>query len=201
MQLYSHPISPNAKRVRVISAELGLRLSETTIDLMKGEQHTPEFLARNPNGKVPTLEIDGRTYWESPAILFELAVTHPQSRLWPTEPSQQTEALKWMFWNASHLESAVFGLAFEAYFKPNLMSQQPDQGRVEELTANLARFAPVLDRHLEGRTWLLGDKFSIADIALATSLEFGGNMGVSLAPYAAIGAWLKRVTARKGWVN
>jgi glutathione S-transferase len=201
MQLYTHPFSPNAKRVRVMAAELGVPLSETIVDLMKGEQRAPEFLAKNPNGKVPTLEIDGRIYWESPAILFELAAKHPRARLWPAEPEQQTEALKWMFWNASHLESALFGLVFETYIKPKVLNQAPDQARIDELRANLARYAPVLDRHLEGRTFLLGEEYSIADIALATSLEFGSKTGIPLDAYPAISAWLQRVTARKSWAN
>jgi glutathione S-transferase len=201
MHLFTHPFSPNAKRVRVVAAELGLPLRETTIDLMKGEQRAPEFLARNPNGKVPALEIDGRVLWESPAILFELAAAHPQSRLWPGDPAQQAEALKWMFWNASHLEPALFGLVFETYFKPKMMQRQPDPSRIEELQANLARFAPVLERHLEDRIWILDGGFSIADIVLATSLEFSGKTAVPLDPYPAVGAWLKRVAARKSWAN
>jgi glutathione S-transferase len=201
MRLYTHPFSPNAKRVRVMAAELGLPLAEVTVDLMKGEQKAPDFLAKNPNGKVPTLEIDGRALWESPAILFDLAAAHPSAGLWPSAPAQQTEALKWMFWNASHLEAAVFGLALETYFKPKLMNQPTDPERVEELSASLARYAPILDRHLGGRMWMLGETFTIADIALATSLEMGGKMGISLEAYPAIIAWLERATTRESWAD
>lgn len=199
MRLYGHPISPNVKRVRVVAAELGLPLEEQVVDLMKGEQHAQGFLAMNPNGKVPVLDFDGRALWESPAIMVELAAAHPKAGLWPGDPIAQAEVLRWMFWNASHLEAAVFGLAMELHFKPKLMNQPTNQARVEELKANFARCAPVLDGRLKGRSWILGDRFSIADIALATSLEFGQSIDLPLADFPAIAAWLKRVAARKSW--
>lgn len=199
MQLYGHSISPNVKRVRIVAAELGLPVEEKTIDLMKGEQHAPDFLAMNPNGKVPVVEADGRALWESPAILFELAAAHPKAGLWPSDPKAQAEVLRWMFWNASHLEAAVFGLALELFFKPKLMNQPTNQTRVDELRANFARYAQVLEARLKGRSWILGDRFSIADIALATSLDFGKTIDLPLAEFPAIAAWLNRVTARESW--
>lgn len=199
IRLYSSLLSPNTKRVRVIAAELGLDVEVKAVDLQKGENKTPEFLAMNPNGKVPTVEKNGRSLWESPAVLYELASERPESGLVPSGVAERAEMLRWMFWNASHLEPAIFGVAFETWFKAKLMGQAADGARVEENMRNFARYAPVLNDRLTGRRWVLGDRFTIADIALGTSVEVTKAAEIPLAPYPSVARWLDRVAARPSW--
>jgi glutathione S-transferase len=200
MKLYNNDFSPNAKRVRVGAREAGISLETVQLDFAKGEHKAPGYLAKNPNGKVPTLEdSDGTVVWESPAILVYLAEKHPEKNLLPKDAMARTDALRWMFWNASHLEAAVFGVGFERIVKPMLLKQPTDEARVAVYLADFARFAPVLNAHLEGREWIVGQQFSIADIALGTTVEFGAMAKLDLAPYRHLGAWLGRLSARESW--
>ncbi|MBM3566269.1 MAG: glutathione S-transferase family protein, partial [Alphaproteobacteria bacterium] len=121
MTLYNHPISPYARRVRVLAAELGLPLKLIDLDFAKGEQRSPDYLAKNPNGRVPVLEHDGRHLWESAAILYELAGEHPQAGLVPGGLAERADMLRWMFWGATHFEPPGRGITFELLVKPRLL--------------------------------------------------------------------------------
>ncbi len=199
LKLYSHPISPNAKRIRVLAKELGLEIEVEEVDFSKGEHKAPAFLALNPNGMVPVLEWDGRTLWESPALLFELASAHPESGLVPDELAEESEMLRWMFWNTAHLAPAVFGVALETYIKPTFMDQEPDPAKIESNTAGFQNYAAVLNGHLEGRDWILGERFSIADITVGTSVDVTRVTELSLEPYPAVAAWHERLSQRPSW--
>jgi len=199
MRLYqdSGNFSPNAKRVRVLAHEVGAALEIVPLDYLRGEWQKPEYLAKNPNGKVPTLEDDGFIIWESPAILFYLASKYGERGLVPGDTRGATDMMRWLFWNASHLEESVNAVAFETVLKP-MMRQSPDGARVESATEDWHRFAPILDAQLEGKEWILG-AFSIVDIAVGTTVEFGTVAGLPVNTYAHLSAWLTRLTARDAW--
>ena len=122
MKLYDNAMSPNAKRIRVLARELGIPLELSPVDLQKGENRSPGYLAKNPMGKVPTLEQGGLVLWESPAILIHLSRQHG-NRLFPAQ--QEVEALRWMFWNASHFEAAIFTVVMEKFIKPRFLGAAP----------------------------------------------------------------------------
>lgn len=198
MKLYDNRFSPNAKRPRVCAAELGIDLEIVPVDFAKGDPRRPEYLAKNPMGKVPTLEDDGYVLWESPAMLVYLATKHPDRGLLPSDPRGRADAMRWMFWNASHLESGVFTVGFERVIKP-MMGGAPDELRVAAGQKEVDRYAPILNAHLEGKPWMLGGAFSIADIDLGTTVEFGAAVGIDLGPYPHVAAWLRRLQAREAW--
>jgi glutathione S-transferase len=200
MKLYNHDFSPNAKRVRVAAREAGVNFETVQIDFAKGEHKAPAYVAKNPNGKVPTFEdTDGTIIWESPAILVYLAEKHPEKNLLPKDAINRTDALRWMFWNASHLEAAIFAVGFERIVKPMLLKKPTDEARVAIGIADFNQHAPVLNAHLEGKDWILGKQFTIADIALGTSMEFGTMAKLDLAQYTHLSAWLGRLQARDSW--
>jgi len=198
MKLYSNAQSPSCKRITAMAIELGQKLDVVEMDFMKGDMQKPEYLAENPMGKVPTLEDDGWTLWESPAILVYLAAKNPQANLLPTDARGRAEAMRWMFWNASHLESAVYRVGYEKAVKP-FLGQQPDPAKIAEGKEWFDRFAPVLNGHLEGKTWMLGNGFSIADLCLGTTVEFAAALDIGLNTHRHIGAWLGRLQARESW--
>jgi glutathione S-transferase len=147
-------------------------------------------------GKVPTLE-DGRlVLWESPAILIHLSRKHG-NRLFP--PQQEVEALRWMFWNASHFEAAIFTVVLEKFIKPRFLSASPDPERVAAGARDFDRYAPVLNAHLEGKSWIVGDQLSLADVAVGTSYDFVSIVGLCDQPYPALAAWHQRLRARPSW--
>ena len=199
LDLYNHPLSPFAKRVRVLAAELGLPTRTIDLDFAKSEQRAADFLAKNPNGRVPVVDKNGRHLWESAAILYELASENPQSGLVPAALPERADMLRWMFWSAAHFEPLGRGIVFEVLIKPRLMKESPNMARVEEYMRDLARHAEVLDGHLKGRAWILGPTFSVADIALGTIIETAQRVRFPLEPYPEIARWFGALAARESW--
>src|SRR5688500_11928563 len=101
MKLYEHPFSSAAFKVRAVIHELGLPVTLVPVDMMKGEHKSPEFLAKNPNGKVPTLDDDGFLVWESNAILCYLAAKKSESGLMPADPRGMALVQQWLQWQAT----------------------------------------------------------------------------------------------------
>jgi glutathione S-transferase len=198
--LYWDPMSPNSKRIRVMARELNLELDARIVDLSKGEQRAADFLNKNPNGMVPVIEVDGEFLWESPAILYRIAAEHRETRpLLPDSEAEIASMLKWMFWNASHLEPAINPIAFERLFRKPLTGEDPVQEKIDEHMPMFQQFAGVLDAHLHNKQWLLGELFSIADIALGTTLEMAQQADIPLNVFPGLSGWLRRLTGRPSW--
>ena len=203
MKLYqdNQNFSANVKRVKVLCNEVGASVEHVPMDFMKGEWQKPEYLAKNPMGKVPTIEDDGYVLWESPAICYYLASKYGERGLIPGDLRGKTEMFRWVTWNASHLETSVMGVAFEKLIKP-LMNQTPDTTRIETCTKDWKRFAPVLNAQLEGKNWVLGSNYSIVDIILGTTVETAVvRCGFDINEYTHLKAWYTRLTTREAWVK
>jgi len=121
--LYDIHLSPHARKVRLLAAELDIPLNKVTRDPRTGETRTPEYLAKNPNGRVPTLEEDGFVLWESPAILKYLAAKRPQRALCGADPKTQALVDQWMCWWIGGPEAAIDTLAWELIIKPKVFDQ------------------------------------------------------------------------------
>ena len=117
MKLFVFPPSPRATKVLALANHLDLNYEICLVDLLKGDQFKPEFVALNPNKKMPVLEDDGFVLWESNAILQYLAMKKPQAGLWPADGRGQADVLRWMFWEASHWFPACAILVFERVLK------------------------------------------------------------------------------------
>src|SRR3954447_12801204 len=117
MKLYHNPLSPNVRRVRLTAAVLGISLDEHKVDFAKGEHKTPEYLALNPNGAVPTLVDGDFVLTESRAIMQYLAAKRPESGLLPREERARAEVTRWQFWDASHFSPHLGTLVFETIIK------------------------------------------------------------------------------------
>jgi glutathione S-transferase len=189
--------SPNVRKVRLLAAELGLELEPVTMDITKGEYRLPEYLAKNPNGKVPTLEDDGFVLWESAAILRYLAGKRPEKSLLAAGPRSEALLDQWLFWWTSHPEPALWQLASEKLIKPRFGRTGNDASIVANAHADLARFLPVLDRKLDGE-FVLG-RLSILDFAFAPWLEAAPGLAVELGAHSNIASWLARLRARPYW--
>src|SRR5215475_2100001 len=120
--LYDIHLSPHARKVRLLAAELDIPLNKLTRDPRTGETRTPEYLAKNPNGRVPTLEEDGFVLWESPAILKYLAAKHPERALCDADPKTQALVDQWMCWWIGGPEAAMDTLAWELIIKPRVFN-------------------------------------------------------------------------------
>ncbi|PKQ04035.1 MAG: glutathione S-transferase [Alphaproteobacteria bacterium HGW-Alphaproteobacteria-12] len=196
MRLYQMQDSGNCYKVRLAAARLGLPLELVGIDILKGESRTDDFLRRNPNGRVPTLEFDdGRTLAESNAIMFYLAEGTP---LLPAARFARAEALQWMFFEQYSHEPYIAVARFWHSIKPGGREEKKD--RFPEWHERGYQALAVMERHLSTHDWFAGDACSIADIALYAYTHVAHEGDFDIAPYKAIGAWMERLRAEPGHV-
>jgi glutathione S-transferase len=195
MHLFDNLDSGNGYKVRLLLAQLGLRYGWTDLDLDAGATRQPEFLQRNPNGRVPTLELDdGTNLAESNAILWYLAEDSP---FVPNDRLGRAQVLQWMFFEQYSHEPYV---ATPRYIVRHL---PPDHARRAELPSRLAtgRAAlAVMDEHLHTRRFFVAERYTIADIALYAYTHVAHEGGHDLSAYANVRAWLARVAAQPGHV-
>ena len=170
------------------------------VDLRKGEQVLPAYLTLNPNGKVPVFVHGEKVLWEADAILCELAAA-TGSELMPRGPDGQIELIKWFSWNAYHFTRAGGSLYFEYVIRPRFNLGPADPAAVEEGLRDFRRFARVLDDHLDGRDWLIGDRLSLADFSVGVPLPYAEQARMPLEDYPNVRRWHDRLSELEGWTD
>ena len=191
MKLHVFPPSPNAKKVMVTNAHLGNIADIVEINLLAGAHKSPEFLALNPNGKMPVLEFDdGTTLWESNAIMNRLCA-ETDTPLWP-KSNQRYDIMRWQFWEAAHWQPAA-----SKFIARHLFGNEGVD--LDAATEEFRRFGDVLDGHLAGRNWLSGEGMTTADISVAGMLFYRERCKMPVDGYANIAAWLGRLEALPAW--
>ncbi len=189
--VYGTAASGNCHKVRMALDILGLPYAWREIDVTKGETRTPQFLARNPNGKVPVLAIDDRTFLpESNAILWYLGEGSP---LIPSDRLERARALQWMFFEQYSHEPAI---AVARYLRGFLKME--DDPRLPELRRKGDAALGVMERHLAEHDWFAGDRLSVADLALFAYTHKAGEGGFDLSGFPAVRAWLARCRRQRG---
>lgn len=192
MQLYDFPFSPNSRKVRAVAYELGTPFTNVHINLLEGRQRAPEFLALNPNGRVPVLVDGDLVLWESTAIMRYLA---RGSSLLPDDPKASADVDRWVAWQLAHLGPAMSKVAFEKLVKVELGMGAPDEARIAEGTAEFHEQCVILDRALAGKEYV-ARTLTIADFALAAHLSLAAACALDLSRHPNVDAWLARVSAR-----
>jgi glutathione S-transferase len=201
MKLYYNPMSPNVRRVRLTAAVLGLELEEKLLDFAKGEHKSPEYLALNANGAVPTLVDGDFVLTESRAIMQYLASKKPESGLLPRDEAARADVTRWQFWDASHFSPHMGTMGFEKVFKPMMGLGEPDAGKIKEALGNFRRFAAVLDKRLAGKPYLVGSTLTVADLTVASSLMYAKQIEAPVSEFPNVEAWFARVSALEGWTK
>lgn len=196
MILYDHPASANCMKPRILLRQLDLPYERVQVDLFKGETRTPEHFARNPDGRVPVLELDsGETIAESGAILLHLAEGTPYL---PTDQLERTRVHQWLFFEQSRIEAE---LAYARFLRLSGRHEQIPEAYENRLKRGRDALA-ALDRGLsDGREFVAAGGYSVADIALYGYVHCADDAGAHLSQHAHIGAWLERVEAQPGFVN
>ncbi|MCL4685321.1 glutathione S-transferase family protein [Myxococcota bacterium] len=197
MKLYDSKIAPNPRRVRIFLAEKGISVPTVPIDLAKAENRKPEFLAKNPFGGIPLLELDdGTCIAETVAICRYFERTQPEPPLMGV--GAKGEAVVEMWQRRMELEVAfpimqVFRNTHD-FFKGRI-PQVPEFGEVcrGAVTKRLA----WLDEHLAGSSFVAGDDFTIADITALCGIDFGKPTGIRIAPESKhLARWYEAVSSR-----
>jgi len=200
MKLYLFPPSPRVLGLVALKNHLSLECEVQPIDLGRGEQLTPQYLAINPNKKMPTLEDDGFVLWESNAILFYMAAKRPESGLWPSDLRGQAEVLRWLAWESAHWDAESWGMVvFEKASKAVLGLGPPDPAFIARGEQNFARFAAVLNDSLRGKTWLVGERLTIADFSIAGFVPLAERMALPVEKFSEILRWYKGLAALPAW--
>jgi glutathione S-transferase len=195
MKLYENPFSSAAFKVRAVIHELGLPVTLVAVDMRNGEHKSPEFLAKNPNGKVPTLEDDGFYLWESNAILCYLAAKKPESGLMPTDPKGMGLVQQWLQWQASTFAPSTGEVMMETLYA-KMFGRAKDEAKYAAGMEKVRRDLGVLEKALAGKEYLCG-KLSLADFSLVSGLLLRGPMGVDLEAFPNVKAWVARMEARE----
>ena len=162
MKLYINNLSPNSRKVTAVASHLNLDCEIVTVDFGKGENRTPEFLAINPNGKIPALQDGDFSLWESNAIMGYLC-SKTDTELWP-KGNARYDINRWMHWELAHWGRWISSYAFETFLKGMLGLGDPDQKAMDEATGFITKFGKVLDDHLATRNYLVGDTATIAPV-------------------------------------
>ncbi|MEQ9324626.1 MAG: glutathione S-transferase family protein [Polyangiaceae bacterium] len=199
MKLHVVRASHNCRRALATAHHLGLDVEVVDVDLASGGHKAPEYLAINPNGKVPTL-VDGDLHlWESNAIMQYVASKKPGNELWPDDPRARAEIVRWQFWEANHLSNGTGGLTFQRVFKPFVLKQEPDEAAIAKATETFHTFAPVLNAQLEGRKFVTGDALTLADFSVGANFSFAKPAQFPLQDYPHVRAWLDRLDEVPAW--
>jgi glutathione S-transferase len=192
MKLYHHPLSGHAHRARLFLSLLGVPHEAIEVDLKAGAHKMPEFLALNPFGQVPVLDDHGTVVSDSNAILIYVARKLGRNDWLPEDAAGEAAVQRWLSIAAGELAygpaAARLVTVFGAKFNPDEVI-----GRAHTLLGRL-------EAHLTGRDWLVGERRTIADVALYSYLARAPEGNVDLSGYAKVNAYLRRIEALPGFV-
>jgi glutathione S-transferase len=196
IRLYDYLDSGNGYKARLLLAQLAIPYRWSELDIDQGETRTPAFLAKNPNGRIPTLELDdGTCLAESNAILWYLGegtAYVPETRL------GRAQVLQWMFFEQYSHEPYV---ATPRYILRHLPADSPRRAELPERLERGRSALAVMEKRLAGQPFLVGARYSIADIALYAYTHVAHEATLELAPYPNVRAWLERIAAQPGHVT
>ncbi len=194
MKLYDYLDSGNGYKVRLTLAQLGIACDWEERDILRGATRTPEFLARNPNGRIPALELDdGTCLAESNAIIWYLAEGSP---LVPDDRLLRAQVLQWMFFEQYSHEPYV---ATPRFIVKHLPVDSPRRAELPDRLERGRAALAVMERHLTAHRFFVGERYTLADIALYAYTHVADQGGHDLAPYPQLRAWLDRVASQPGY--
>lgn len=187
----------NPRKACAVAKYLNSPVEYVRVDLSVGEHRRPAYLAINPNGKVPALRDGDLRLWEANAIMCHLAMK-AGSELWPRD-ERQVEVMRWLSWDSQHFTRWAGTLYFEHLIRPRIGMGDPDASAVEEASGFLKQYAKVLDEHLAGRRYLVGDRLTVADFAVAVTLPYAEPAQLPLGGFAHIERWHATLNELDAW--
>jgi glutathione S-transferase len=200
LELYVFPPSPRSFKVMAVANHLGLDTTLHVVDLVQGEQRTPEFAALNPNMRVPVLKDGDYVLWESNAIDQYLAMKKPESGLLPRDESARLNVTRWQFWDHAHWDPPCAIFIFENIVKPALLKTGgSDPAAIAKGTELFQRAAQVLDGQLKGKRFVTGDALTVADFSLGAPLNLAAMAGFPMESYREIKRWHAGLCALPAW--
>jgi glutathione S-transferase len=200
MKLYDWKNSYNSRKIRAVAFETDTAVECVEMNMQAGDHKKADYMAKNPNGKVPMLEDGNFTLWESDAICLYLAGRDPSHRLLPTEARQRARVDQWLFWKTAHLVPSLQKVAYERFWKKRFNLGECDEAAVAAAMPDVDRFMKVLDGSLAKAEYIAGD-LSVADFCLAAVFNNRSDIGLDISSYPNVVSWLGRVESRPSWKN
>ncbi len=196
IQLYDHPISGNCYKVRLALSQLGIKYEKINVDIFKAEQSRPEFVALNPNKKIPVFIDEDFVLWESNAILLYLGRKFAPNPLFSEDPRVFGEISQWLFFGKTTIDPSLARARFTTRFVPK------ENQNEKELLALREAGRPVLhilDGHLKKNDFLAAS-YSIADIGCYVYVHIAEEGEVSLSPFPSVRDWCERIRSQPDYV-
>jgi len=194
LRLYDSLVSGNGYKIRLLLHQLGVAFERIELDLGRGQTRTPEFLAKNPNGRIPLLELeDGTMLAESNAIQWYLA---EGTRFLPEARLERAQVLQWMFFEQYSHEPYIAVLRAWSHFG----SLDEHRAEIPERRARGEAALALMEGQLQSNDFFVAGRYTIADIALYAYTHVAGEGGFDLGPYPALAAWLERVRSQPGYL-
>jgi glutathione S-transferase len=182
----------SAYRCHVLMLEMGLEFEEVKVDFEKGEQFSPEYLKLNPNGKIPCIVDGDFVLWESMAINNYLATKH-NSPLLGNTLEEKALVDQWSYWSILEIQPHLYKIAFQRFRVPD---DQRDEKAIKEAEDALPPVFKILDDQLAGKEYILGNKFSLADINVSSCVMVADFAQYDYSGYGNISEWMKKLMAR-----
>ncbi|WDE01136.1 glutathione S-transferase family protein [Thalassomonas actiniarum] len=201
MKLYAIVGSPNSRKVQAVINHLGIDVDIEYLDFFAGDNQQADYIALNPNAMVPTLVDGDLNLWESNAINQYLADKAGDESLYPKNPALRADINRWQAWELAHFNQAFGTLAFESIAKPNFMDMQGNAALIEWSQDKLARFALVLNAHLKEKTYMVGDRVTLADYSIIHVEFFKEMIPFDWAPYAYVNEYFDRLCQDPHWAS
>ncbi|WP_281558764.1 glutathione S-transferase family protein [Thalassomonas sp. RHCl1] len=201
MKLYAIVGSPNSRKVLAVINHLGLDVDIEYLDFFAGDNQQADYIALNPNAMVPTLVDGDLNLWESNAINQYLADKAGDESLYPKNPALRADINRWQAWELAHFNQAFGTLAFESVAKPNFMDMQGNAALIEWSQDKLARFALVLNTHLKEKTYMVGDKITLADYSIIHVEFFKEMIPFDWTPFAYVNEYFDRLRQAPHWAS
>ncbi|HSQ02471.1 MAG TPA: glutathione S-transferase family protein, partial [Burkholderiales bacterium] len=193
MKLYMTEMSGNSYKVRVLASLLDVPYENIRIDWEHKEHKSPAFVALNPRGQVPVMEIEGKIFWDSAAHLVYIARKYGGEQWLPTDPLGMAEVVQWLAFSQAESTS---GLQWARGVVKGLQV-----GNLQEYQGRARLALEVLARHLKDHDWLAVGRPTIADIACYPYVKRTPEAAITLEAYPAVMAWLARCEALPGWLK
>ena len=193
MKLYDAPVSGNCHKVRMLLSMLHIEHDVITVSLPDMEQKMPAHMARNPLGTVPVLEDGDVTIYDSQAILVYLARKYGGEDWLPNDPEEQAKVQQWLSFAVNELWNGPAMARAKLRFNRDIDLPRAQAAAIDTLS--------IMDGHLADREWLALDRPTIADVACYPYSALSEEGEISLAPFAALHAWFKRIEALPGYVT
>lgn len=198
MKLYGFPGSPNTWKVRAFAHQIGVPLELEIVDLSKGAQRQPQYLALNPTGRTPTL-IDGDLKLGESCAIMQYLGAKTKTALWPDDARTRADIMRWQSWHLQHWSRGTTPFIFENMVKAILKIGPPDEKALAQAAEIFHQDAAVLDKHLAAHPYLVNDQLTLADFTVVAPLFYAEAGKIPLERYGNIKRWLGSQAALPAW--